>query len=193
MCARKRLNLGVRLLSLIAMTCGLLSSCAPTVQLPTPPENYKGPIAEQPAIQKGDYWVYERGGTTKLKTGSLYPNLDFPLWIGKKWTFPGSASRVGTPQNSKVPRLNANIDCYVTKFERVTVGAGRFDAFKCECDCNVIAGPEYEPGCGQWIIWYAPDARNVIKMNTEHTTTTGELINYKISRPAANTPRAPVN
>ena len=175
------------IVSLVVLTHEILSSCTPAVQLSTPPDNYKGPIAERPTIQKGDYWIYQRPNVTKFKTGSLYPNLDFPLWIGKKWSFPGGAVPVGTPQTSKIPRWPTNNDCYVVGFEQLTVAAGTFAAFKCECDCNLIAGVGYEPGCGQWKLWYAPDVKNVIRAETESTATTGELIEYKISRPSAKT------
>ena len=38
-----------------------------------PPENYKGPIAERPMIQRGDYWIYQRADLTRIKSARLYP------------------------------------------------------------------------------------------------------------------------
>jgi hypothetical protein len=42
----------------------------------------------------------------------------------------------------------------------------------------------YEPGCGDWTIWYAPAVKNIIRTKTASTETSLELVEYKASRPA---------
>src|ERR1043166_5758173 len=62
---------------------GLIFGCAPTIPPVTPPESYKGPVAEQPVVRPGEYWVYQTGSLNKGKTTALPANLGFPLWLGK--------------------------------------------------------------------------------------------------------------
>jgi hypothetical protein len=164
----------------------LISGCTPTAHLSTPPENYKGPIVERPQIQKGDYWVYQRGNLTKFKTAALPANIEFPVWVGKRWSYEGSAARPGQPATTPF-RISTTITCDAVAFKPITVAAGTFGAFECACDCS-HSSPYYEPGCGQWKFWYAPDVKNVIRTNTETTDTSLELLEYKLSViPAAKT------
>ncbi len=160
----------------------VVSGCAPTVAPVNPPEGYKGPVAESPLVQNGDYWVYQRANTTRGKTSALVANLGFPLWIGKTWTYDGEALLWGQPQTSKAFRTPTHIDCYVAGFNQITVTAGTFNAFQCECQCNVI-NTGYDSLCGVWTIWYAPDVKNVIRQKSEKTESTFELVEYKLARP----------
>ena len=169
------------LFSFVFLAHGFSSSCAPTLSSPTPPETYQGPIAERPSVQQGDYWVYERANGTRIKTAGLAANVDFPLWIGRKWSFAGGAVRIGQPATSPF-RITTTINCYVVAYKPIEVTAGAFQAFECECQCTHLDGG-LEPGCGQWTIWYAPAVKNVIKLKTESTATSMELIEYKASRP----------
>jgi hypothetical protein len=172
-------------LSLLVFLVSLsILSCAPPVQpLPTPPESYHGPVAEQPILQKGDYWVYQRASLTKTKIAALFPNIGFPLWIGKTWSYDGEALLRGQPQTSKASRTPTHVNCRVLAFNQVTVTAGTFGAFECECQCTVIS-VGYDTLCGTWTIWYAPDVKNVIRQKTESTETSLELVEYKVSRPS---------
>jgi hypothetical protein len=93
-----------------------------------PPENYKGPISEQPVIQQGDYWIYERGDLTRAKSTGLISNLHFPLWIGKTWRYNSGAHRPNQPPTSTTSPIPAWVECYVIAFRNVTVPAGTFGA-----------------------------------------------------------------
>ena len=182
MAFRRRIASGFSLISLVFLSHGFVTSCATQPPPTTPPENYKGPVAERPIIQQGDYWVYERGNLTRAKSGALAANIGFPLWVGKQWSYEGGAVRAGQPATSP-SRIRTTMDCHVVAFNQITVTAGAFGAYECECRCTHL-DPGYEPGCGQWTIWYAPDVKNVIKIKTGSTESSMELIEYRAARSA---------
>jgi len=51
----------------IVVLTSLLASYATASSPALPPENYKGPVAERPTFQPGEYWSYERPNGEKLK------------------------------------------------------------------------------------------------------------------------------
>lgn len=184
---------GSALLSVLAYV--FIKGCAPTMSPVNPPENYKGPVAEGPKLQAGDYWIYERADGRRMKAGAgtFFSHLGFPLWVGKTWKYPSEATRRGhDPATSS--RIPAEIECEVTGFKETKVTAGTFDSFECKCRCEHYAGSHYESGCGEWTVWYAPKAKNIIRIKTESTATTAELVEYdvsgKVTRPTPIT-RAP--
>jgi hypothetical protein len=169
-----------------------LISCTPASPRALPPESYSGPMAEQPLFQKGDFWIYEAGNAVRTKSTGLYPNLNFPLWIGKTWSYETEVRRAYLPPSSMGSPLRGQVDCVVKAFDKLTVRAGTFEAFRCECDCELLIGEgQYQSGCGTWTIWYAPDVKNVIQTETANTSSSVELIQYKISRASAGTKIAP--
>ena len=170
-----------RVLSIL-LVYGIFASCAPTISLVRPPESYKGPIAEKPVLLQGDYWVFERGNLAKVRSTALATNIEFPLWVGKTWRYDGEALRVGQPATSKAPRITVRVECTVATFKPVTVTAGTFEAYECECQCNVTGG-RYDTDCGGSTIWYAPAVKNIIRKKTGSTDTSLELIEYRASRP----------
>jgi hypothetical protein len=169
-------------LLLVIFQSGLvLSSCATTTTRPTPPENYQGPIASEPVIRPGDYWIYERGDSTRSKSTRMLSNLQFPLWIGKTWRYDTAARRPNQPPNTPA-EIPAWIDCSVAAVNDVSVPAGSFRAFQCECQCLIVGGERfYQEGCGAWTAWYAPEAKNIVKMKGERPTNSFELLEYKVS------------
>lgn len=189
MIARWRISCRFVLLSSALFAHGMMMSC--TVQPPptTPPPNYMGPIAERPTFQRGDYWVYERGNLTRVKTVALAANVSFPLWLGRQWSFAGTAVPAGQPATSPT-RIPTTMDCHVVGYRQIEVPVGSFEAFVCECACTHIDSG-YEPGCGQWTIWYAPEVKNVVKLRTGGTESSLELIEYKASRPAPGVKQPP--
>src|SRR6266536_4665460 len=171
----------VFLLLFLLQSALVVVSCGTTINQPTPPENYQGPIAAQPVIQQGDYWIYQRGDSTRAKSSRLLSNLDFPLWIGKTWRYESGARRLSQPP-STASSIPAWVECYVSAFREVTVPAGSFGAFQCECQCRLIGGEAfYQEGCGVWTIWYVPEVKNVVKTKTESTASSFELVAYKVS------------
>ena len=135
---------------LFLLVSGLSTSCAPAVHPTSPPDSYRGPRAEQPTIERGDYWLFERGNATRTKSAAIFPNIGFPLWIGKTWSYEGEARRANLPPSSTASPLRTQIDCYVSGFEQVTVRAGTFAAFQCKCGCELLSGMgQYEPEIGR--------------------------------------------
>jgi hypothetical protein len=158
---------------LLLMSALIVGSCATTINQSMPPENYKGPIAAQPVIQQGD--------STRVKPTSIISNLHFPLWIGKTWRYESEARRPNQPPTSKAS-IPAWIECYVDALSDVTVPAGNFRAFHCECQCRLVGGEGfYQEGCGELTIWYVPEVKNVVKMKTQSTAGSFELIGHKVS------------
>ena len=167
---------------LLLMSAIIVGSCATTMNQSTPPENYKGPIAAQPVIQQGDYWIYERSDSTRVKATSLIFNLQFPLWLGKTWRYESGARRPNQPPTSTASPTPAWVECYVSGFRAVTVPAGSFGAFQCECQCHIVGGEAfYQEGCGEFTIWYVPEVKNVVKTKTQSTATSFELLGHKVS------------
>jgi hypothetical protein len=172
----------VFLLLVLFQSALVVSGCATATNQSTPPENYKGPIAAEPVIQPGDYWIYERGNSTRAKSTRLIPNLHFPLWIGKTWRYESGARRPNQPPTSTDSPIPAWVECYVTAIGDVTVPAGTFKAFQCECQCNIVGGERfYQEGCGVWTTWYVPEVKNVVKTKTASTASSFELVQYKVS------------
>lgn len=159
-----------------------LTGCTIAPPPTTPPENYKGPVAEQPVTGTGDYWVYERADRKRVKGGAaLLANLNFPLWIGKVWKTHGQALPLGQPPTSKATRIVTDVDVQVTAYKQVTVPAGTFDAFEIKFQCTIPSG-YYAPDCGQWTVWYAPKLKNVVSIKTESTATSLDLVAYKLKQ-----------
>ncbi len=145
----------------------------------TPPENYKGPVAESPVLQRGEYWVYQRGNGTSSKITTRFPNVEFPLWIGRSWSYDGqSLARGRSDPSSKATRVPVRTECVVTAIKQVTVPAGIFEAFESQCSCLVVASKDR--GCGLSTIWYAPTVKNVVSRKTDDTATSFDLIEYKL-------------
>jgi hypothetical protein len=166
----------------VLLQSALGASCATTINQSMPPETYKGPLATQPLIESGDYWIYELGNSTKAKSARLFSDLHFPLWIGKTWRYEIGAHRPRQLPTSTDSRIPAWVECYVIAFNDVQVPAGSFGAFQCECQCHLFGGEGiYQEGCGVWTIWYVPEVKNVVKRKTESTLSSFELVDYKMS------------
>lgn len=167
----------------LVLGCVLINGCAPAMSPVNPPENYKGPVAEGPKLGTQDFWIYESadGRRMKLGAGTFLSHLRFPLWVGKSWRYPSDAIRLGVdPAASREMRVPVEIECEVTGFKEMAVTAGTFEAFECSCQCAVQSSA-YESNCGQWTAWYGPKAKNIIRVKTENTATTVELVEYDVS------------
>jgi hypothetical protein len=87
--------------------------------------------------------------------------LAFPLAVGKRWQY--ETDWVFKPKGSNG---KATIDVVVIAYERVTVPAGEFDAFKLTSRETLAGtspiGSEYA-GETTRTYWYAPAARAIVK------------------------------
>ncbi len=99
-------------------------------------------------------------------------NLSFPLAIGKSWTY---ANQVESKNDQGDWRMDAKVT--VAAYEKVTVPAGQFDAFKIEAKGKT--GQQGAAGAGAWEFtetsWYAPSARAVVK-EVYRDSTIGERV-----------------
>jgi hypothetical protein len=86
--------------------------------------------------------------------------LSFPLEIGKSWTY---SNHVEFKDMGGSTRMDAGVT--VAAYEKITVPAGQFDAFKIETKGKF--GQEGAAGAGARefteTTWYAPSARAVVK------------------------------
>jgi len=173
--------------AILFLLCSFTQSCAPRLLLQRPPENYQGPIAEGPILQAEDYWIYQRpdGSRIKVGAGTLLSKVEFPLWVGRVWRFQSTASLEGQPVATR--RIPTEIACEAVAFRPVTVAAGTFEAFECQCRCTVTSG-RYDPWCGDWTIWYAPQVKNIARMKTESTASSFDLLEYKLSERVSEPP-----
>jgi hypothetical protein len=87
--------------------------------------------------------------------------LDFPLTVGKRWQY--VSDWVFKPKGSKG---RSTVDVAVIAYERVTVPAGEFDAFKLTSTEGLSGTSPINSQYGGEITrtyWYAPAARAVVK------------------------------
>jgi len=98
--------------------------------------------------------------------------LSFPLEIGKSWTY---ANQVESKTDQGDWRMDAKLT--VTAYEKVTVPAGQFDAFRIEAKGKT--GQQGAAGAGSWDFtetsWYAPSARAIVK-EVYRDSTMGEMV-----------------
>jgi hypothetical protein len=98
--------------------------------------------------------------------------LSFPLEIGKSWTY---STHIEFKDMGGAQRQDAGVT--VAAYEKVTVAAGQFDAFKIETKGKF--GQEGAAGAGARefteTTWYAPSARAVVK-NVYRDPVIGEVV-----------------
>ena len=94
---------------------------------------------------------------TVAKFTPFYPDTAFPLFVGRKWT--GKY----TGQEGNYIKWSGDLSCEATAFESVLVAAGKFDAFRIECQDKWDAGIIFMHGTKKSTRWYAPSVNFVIK------------------------------
>ena len=91
--------------------------------------------------------------------------LNFPLEVGKKWSFDDDFVNYATQGQGRF-----NVTAEVVGYEELVVLAGKFEAFKLEAKGSwLVHGNSGETA---WTYWYAPAARAVVKSEYRHTYTT---------------------
>ncbi len=94
--------------------------------------------------------------------------LNFPLYIGKKW----SNVVTRTPKRGKSFEQNYIEEYFVSSYEDVKIMAGTFKAFKIEyLQKNIMTMRETARGA----YWYSPDVKAIIKRVEEVSLSTGNM------------------
>ncbi len=113
-----------------------------------------------------------------LRKDSNSRALDFPLRVGKTWSYIGD-----TVFKDNKSTAQATVNVVVVAHERVRVVAGEFDAFKVVATGSFQGlsrgGPGVLGGDVDQTYWYAPAARAVVKSvsrNPYRGTSTVELV-----------------
>jgi hypothetical protein len=164
----------MKIRSLFAI-CVLFLGCAAPIDMNKSEPRPGAVVAATPQLHKGDYWVYRRGNGATFKRQDLAfaKELDFPLWVGKMWTFEQWLSR---------KLMTVDMRAEVVNFRPVAVAAGTFDAYEIRYDCST-RGPFRQPSCGNWTRWYAPQVGNIIatkgSARGDSTQSTWELTGFK--------------
>lgn len=96
--------------------------------------------------------------TPEFKRSGDVRFLDFPLEVGKKWSFAFTQAGKTRPYERRW-----QYDTEVVAYEKVKVPAGEFDAFKIVSKGFWNSLRDKNSGSGTTINWYAPAARGVVK------------------------------
>ena len=99
--------------------------------------------------------------TTLIMTGE--PKfLAFPLEVGKKWDF---KYNYASKTNESKGRVRQDVE--IVAYEKVTVPAGSFDAFRIESKGFWNNDATRASGRSKSVYWYAPAARTVVRTEYE--------------------------
>lgn len=157
--------------------CVLLMGCSAPAKAGESKPDAGQVVTAAPQLQKGDYWVYRRGNgeTFKRRALALAKELEFPLWVGKTWTF---------EQWLSLKLMTVDMRAEVLNLKPVAVVAGTFDAYEIRYECST-RGPFRQPSCGSWTRWYAPLVGNIVatkgSFRGDSTKTSWELTEFKHS------------
>ena len=99
-------------------------------------------------------------GETVAKFTPFYPELSFPLFVGKKWSGKYKAHQGRTD-------WSGDMTCESTAFEEVRVAAGKFNAFRIECANKWDSGILFINGTKKSTSWYAPEINLIIRSVNE--------------------------
>lgn len=95
-------------------------------------------------------------GETVAKFTPFYPDVSFPLFVGKKWT-----GKYSGEEGSK--KWTSEVSCEAAAQEDVSVTAGKFQAFRIECVDKWDAGIIFINGKKRSTRWYAPSVGLIVK------------------------------
>ncbi len=101
--------------------------------------------------------------------------LSFPLEVGKKWKSAGKIT-VKTPSATGEQQFDVSVDSY----EKITVRAGTFDAYKITSQGYITFRQGRQVNR---TYWYAPEARAIVKFQNDDRNNryTDELIELKLA------------
>lgn len=117
--------------------------------------------------------VVKASGETLVEFKPFFPQLSYPLSLGKKWSgeYDGFSADDGAKWSSKV-------SCEVKAWEKVTVAAGQFDSYRIECQEKwramlILTGESRSTR------WYAPAVGMVVKAVGDKSKWDHQLAGYK--------------
>jgi hypothetical protein len=95
------------------------------------------------------------------KFDPYYPLFDFPLSVGKSWKKQYRTTFANGDSSSSF------LEAKVTTFEKITVPAGSFDAFRVEYSTeSMSADANANISKGKVTVWYAPAVNHLIRRET---------------------------
>jgi len=117
--------------------------------------------------------VVKTNGDTLVEFKPYFPQLAYPLHLGRKWSgeYSGFTAEDGAKWSSKV-------SCEVKAWEKVKVVAGTFDAYRIECEEKwramlILTGESKSTR------WYAPAVGMVVKSSGSMSKWDHQLAAYK--------------
>lgn len=117
--------------------------------------------------------VVKASGETLVEFKPFFPQLSYPLSLGKKWSgeYDGYTADDGAKWSSKV-------SCEVKAWEKVKVVAGEFDSYRIECQEKwrallILTGESKSTR------WYAPAVGMVVKAVSDKNKWDHQLAGYK--------------
>ncbi|MFO1379908.1 MAG: hypothetical protein U1F63_06045 [Chitinivorax sp.] len=113
-------------------------------------------------------------GTTLVEFKPFYPQLSYPLTLGKEWS--GEYSGYTADNDA---HWDSKVNCKVEAFEKLQVIAGEFDTFRIACVDHWRAGLLFS-GETHSTRWYAPKTFSIIKVVHDKAKWNTELVNYQI-------------
>lgn len=84
--------------------------------------------------------------------------LDFPIYVGKKWTYPYTHF-----DERRRMWVDSIAELSAVAYEDIEVQAGKFKAIKVKVKSSVM-GTSYS---GVYYYWYSPEAKTIIKQDIE--------------------------
>lgn len=99
-------------------------------------------------------------GETVARFTPFYPDVSFPLFVGKKWT-----GKYSGEEGSK--KWTGDVSCEAVALENVAVKAGNLQAFRIECVDKWDAGIIFINGKKKSTRWFAPAVGLIVKSINE--------------------------
>ena len=103
--------------------------------------------------------------------------LNFPLEVGKKWSFKYTFANKTNSGKGRV-----QLDAEVVAYEKITVPAGTFDAFRIENRGFWNNDASRNNGRTKMVYWYAPVAKSVVRTEYEdgYNNWIRELVEFQL-------------
>lgn len=118
--------------------------------------------------------ISDGNGTPLVEFKPYYPQLSFPLTVGKEW---GGEYSGYTADNNL--HWDAKVSCKAEAYEKLVVAAGEFDTFRIACVDRWRSGALFS-GESRSTRWYAPKIFSIIKVVHDQPKWNTELVKAEI-------------